>query len=318
MSIKCLECNKEFLHISATHLAKHNMTVAQYKEKHGVSPLFDPAVGEKISKKNAAKRPEVRAKISSTVRGLWEDGNYVNRINGMTGKVGPLSSRYIPENHTIEALCEKNYKELLSLFQDVGICSRCGKTLEEGKINIHHVDEAHSNFLPSNLEPLCVSCHMEYHYGIRKQNFIIITKIFQFAAAHRLPNHPGKCFNWHGHEWKLEVSVKKRIDRKTGMVLDFSDLKRVVTKNIINVLDHDTVNSYIPNSTAENILEWVWNQLMFDGLLKGIYEIRVWESPTSYATIDVPCMLSLFTSHVEENHLEEFEKLIGEKIIENA
>jgi 6-pyruvoyltetrahydropterin/6-carboxytetrahydropterin synthase len=35
-----------------------------------------------------------------------------------------------------------------------------------------------------------------------------VTRTFHFEAAHRLPWHPGKCGNWHGHSYRLEVSVE--------------------------------------------------------------------------------------------------------------
>ena len=43
-----------------------------------------------------------------------------------------------------------------------------------------------------------------------------IGKLFKFEAAHRLPNHPGKCKNLHGHSYKLEVVVNGEVNFFSG------------------------------------------------------------------------------------------------------
>jgi 6-pyruvoyltetrahydropterin/6-carboxytetrahydropterin synthase len=72
---------------------------------------------------------------------------------------------------------------------------------------------------------------------------IRITKIFHFEMAHALMNYDGLCRNIHGHSYQLEVTVKGNInhhtdDAKKGMVMDFSDLKQIVNKHIIEHYDH--------------------------------------------------------------------------------
>ncbi len=232
-------------------------------------------------------------KISKSVKKKWEEGSYSDRINGMQGKLGPLSGRYDPSIHTIEHKGLYYFNSFLSEFQDISVCSRCKGV--ENKINVHHIDEDHKNFLPSNLEPLCVLCHMSNHYKQVKKPFVTIGKEFTFAAAHQLPNHQGMCQYLHGHEWKLRIELKKRVDFKTGMVMDFSDLKKIVKEHVISILDHNTLNEIIYNPTAENILIWIWEKLMFEGLLKGIYKIHLWESSDSVAVLDQKGMLSVFT-----------------------
>ncbi len=138
------------------------------------------------------------------------------------------------------------------------------------------------------IEKQCFYIHRES----QKQPFITIGKMFTFAACHRLPDYKGPCGRWHGHEWSLLVEIKKRVDEKTGMVLDFSELKKTVTENVIDILDHNVINDTIKNPTAENILIWIWDRLMFDAHLKGIHKITLWETPTSKATMDKKGMLS--------------------------
>lgn len=183
-------------------------------------------------------------------------------------------------------------KKFLENFQEVSICAHCKK--KHKNITIHRVDENSKNFLPSNLEPLCPSCNYDHHKGSRNQPFIKIGKEFSFAGAHKLPNHKGLCKNLHGHEWKLRITIKKRVNKKTGMVMDFSDLKKIVKEHVISKLDHSYLNDTLKNPTAENLLMWIWDRLMFDGLLKGMHSIDLWESKDSVATITYKDVLNMF------------------------
>lgn len=248
-------------------------------------------------KGNPSKNAGVRKQISKTVAKRWKEGRYDKRINGMLGVCGEKHPNWQKENHDPLFLAEKEYVSFLSKFQDVKKCARCGSTTNT--INVHHIDEDHSNFLPSNLEPLCVGCHSAFHYKYQKQPFITVGKIMTFASAHRLPNYKGACNRWHGHEWKIEVRVKKRIDKKTGMVVDFSILKKAIQESIIDVFDHCIINKYIKNPTAENIAIWSWERLMFDSLLKGIDVIVIKETQGSTAYLDKKGMLSVFSENIE-------------------
>jgi 6-pyruvoyltetrahydropterin/6-carboxytetrahydropterin synthase len=72
---------------------------------------------------------------------------------------------------------------------------------------------------------------------------IRITKEFSFEMAHALWNYDGPCRNVHGHSYRLFVTISgipsvDPSDPKNGMVIDFTDLKNIVKKEIINVFDH--------------------------------------------------------------------------------
>ncbi len=81
-----------------------------------------------------------------------------------------------------------------------------------------------------------------------------ITKQFHFEAAHVLWNYDGACKNIHGHSYKLYVTVKGRAlddagNPKHGMLMDFSVLKKIVNKLIIEPYDHALlVNSHTPHA----------------------------------------------------------------------
>jgi len=90
---------------------------------------------------------------------------------------------------------------------------------------------------------------------------IRITKRFSFETGHALYGYDGKCKNVHGHSYKLFVTVigKPNTDTtnvKYGMVIDFSDLKKIVKEEVVDVFDHATVfNKNTPHIELARELE---------------------------------------------------------------
>ena len=90
---------------------------------------------------------------------------------------------------------------------------------------------------------------------------IRITKQFNFETGHALYGYDGKCKNVHGHSYKLSVTVigKPITDNsqvKYGMVIDFSDLKKIVKEEVVDVFDHATVfNKNTPHIELANELK---------------------------------------------------------------
>jgi 6-pyruvoyltetrahydropterin/6-carboxytetrahydropterin synthase len=75
---------------------------------------------------------------------------------------------------------------------------------------------------------------------------IRITKQFSFETGHALYGYDGKCKNVHGHSYRLDVTVigapiSNASNVKYGMVIDFSDLKKIVKEEIVDIFDHATV-----------------------------------------------------------------------------
>ena len=75
---------------------------------------------------------------------------------------------------------------------------------------------------------------------------IRITKQFSFEAGHALYGYDGKCKNVHGHSYKLSVTVignpiTDTENVKLGMVIDFGDLKKIVSEEIVDKFDHATI-----------------------------------------------------------------------------
>ncbi len=66
--------------------------------------------------------------------------------------------------------------------------------------------------------------------------------------AHALWNYDGPCRNIHGHSYRLEVTVKGPVGQDTGspklgMVMDFSELEKIVKTIVVDVYDHSVVIS---------------------------------------------------------------------------
>ncbi|AKU90985.1 6-carboxytetrahydropterin synthase QueD [Vulgatibacter incomptus] len=100
---------------------------------------------------------------------------------------------------------------------------------------------------------------------------------FLFSAAHRLPFHKGVCFRMHGHNYKLLVTVEREVDPATGMVMDFEDLRLQVWEHALDRCDHHTLNDFLENPTAENIVVWMWGELA--PKIPGLKEIVLFETP---------------------------------------
>ncbi len=79
-------------------------------------------------------------------------------------------------------------------------------------------------------------------------SIIRVTREFSFEMAHVLKGYDGPCRNVHGHSYRLFVTVRGEPindsrSPKNGMVMDFTDLKEIVLKTIIERFDHSVVMS---------------------------------------------------------------------------
>ena len=111
-----------------------------------------------------------------------------------------------------------------------------------------------------------------------KRPIVYITKKIEFSAAHRLLNEDlsveenqelyGKCYNpnGHGHNYILEVTLRGPISEKTGMIINLTELKKIVNEYVVELLDHKHLNKDVDhfkklNPTAENIVVVIWKIL---------------------------------------------------------
>ncbi|MGE3180619.1 MAG: 6-carboxytetrahydropterin synthase QueD [Phycisphaerae bacterium] len=93
---------------------------------------------------------------------------------------------------------------------------------------------------------------------------VTLCKSFSFEAAHSLPNFPDghKCRRLHGHSFKIDVQVEGEVDKRTGCLIDFGDIK-CAYEPIRAQLDHYHLNEIegLENPTAEILARWLWDRL---------------------------------------------------------
>lgn len=122
---------------------------------------------------------------------------------------------------------------------------------------------------------------------------VAVTKTFTFDAAHHLHCYEGKCKSLHGHTYKLAITISGFVN-EIGLAVDFQDIKQMYKETVESKLDHRYLNEVLPNmnTTAENIIVWIWEQLDTaleeKGLKYGqmrLEELVLYETPTSFATL---------------------------------
>lgn len=154
----------------------------------------------------------------------------------------------------------------------------------------------------SNLPPEVSLTHLRLEelpnfYGEYDGMKTTITRIYEFAAAHRLhvPTLSaeknielfGKCNNeaGHGHNYVLEVTVSGVLDPNTGMLCSILDVDRAVNREVVDRYDHKNLNCDIPEfdnkpTTSEAIAEMIFKRL--DGHIPATLErIRLHETSRS-------------------------------------
>lgn len=70
-----------------------------------------------------------------------------------------------------------------------------------------------------------------------------ITRRLEFDAGHRIPNHNSQCKHLHGHRYAIEITLSGDIITtegvsEQGMVMDFSDVKRIAKERVVDAWDH--------------------------------------------------------------------------------
>ena len=101
-----------------------------------------------------------------------------------------------------------------------------------------------------------------------------ITRRERFSASHRLINQEispeenkklfGKCYNPHGHNYEIFITISGEINEASGMIVDLKDLKKVINDKIIIKIDHNSLNEvdFMKNKipTTENLCIQIWHE----------------------------------------------------------
>ncbi len=99
-----------------------------------------------------------------------------------------------------------------------------------------------------------------------------------FSSAHRLYDYNGQCENFHGHNWKVYVTVKRDSLDPAGMVIDFKVLLDIID-GFLSKLDHQYLNEleYFNglNPTSENVAWIIYNNIAEQIEAKAVKVIKV-------------------------------------------
>ena len=135
---------------------------------------------------------------------------------------------------------------------------------------------------------------------VRLLTMISVTKRIDFCYGHRLLDYDGICKHPHGHNAVAEIEVRTDALDTRNMVVDFSDIKRVVKGWIDRELDHKMILRHDDplvkplqslgepifivdsNPTVERIARLIYDMSREQGL--PVVRVTVWETPTSWAT----------------------------------
>ena len=127
-----------------------------------------------------------------------------------------------------------------------------------------------------------------------------VSREIDFCYGHRLLNYEGKCRYLHGHNGRAVITIEAEKLDDRGMVLDFSDIKKVVSTWIDDNLDHrmllhkndpaidalrkldEPLFLMDENPTAENIARLIHEFTASRGF--PIIETKLWETPRCFAT----------------------------------
>lgn len=95
-----------------------------------------------------------------------------------------------------------------------------------------------------------------------------ISKLFTLEMGHALLGHDGQCKNIHGHSYKLYVVLRGTPRRdsghpKDGMVMDFTDLKRIVQLKILEQFDHALVLNEVTASEVKSTVAAHFEKVVF-------------------------------------------------------
>ena len=131
-----------------------------------------------------------------------------------------------------------------------------------------------------------------------------VTRQMDFCYGHRLLEYEGKCKHLHGHNGRAIISIEAETLDRRGMVMDFSDIKRVVSHWIDENLDHRMIlnreDPAVPflrqlgepvylideNPTAENIAKLIYDFTAERGY--PVVQVDLWETRSCYASYSRP------------------------------
>ena len=131
---------------------------------------------------------------------------------------------------------------------------------------------------------------------------VYLTRRAEFSASHFYHNPKfspeenrrifGKCNNphGHGHNYTLEVTVAGGVDARSGFVIDLKDLKEIMSREVLDGMDHRHLNEEVPEfrdriPTTENLAIAIWNRLVDKVRGAKLYRVRVYETDDLFVDV---------------------------------
>ncbi len=99
-------------------------------------------------------------------------------------------------------------------------------------------------------------------------------------CAHYLPGHQ-KCGVLHGHTYRVEMIIEG--ENKTGMIIDFGDLKGIL-RETLGLYDHRSFNDFLDYPSVENICEMIHRKIA--DRIPLPFALRVWEGKGKWAEME--------------------------------
>ena len=139
-----------------------------------------------------------------------------------------------------------------------------------------------------------------------------VTKVFEFDSAHRVMHEKVKCFNLHGHRFRLELTLGYGKCDPIGYAIDFKEIKRVFGTWIDEHFDHSCILNpkdeelislckenhwklYIMgmgakddcNPSAENLASEILYvaKVLLDGRGVEVVSVRLYETPNCWVDV---------------------------------
>src|ERR1700722_5655791 len=123
---------------------------------------------------------------------------------------------------------------------------------------------------------------------------VYLTRKAEFSASHYYHNPEftpeenarvfGKCNNphGHGHNYTLEVTVKGAVDPKSGFVVDLKQLKDVMSREVLDALDHRFLDKEVSQFLTripppENLATAIWHRMKPNLSAAHLHRVRLYE-----------------------------------------
>lgn len=127
---------------------------------------------------------------------------------------------------------------------------------------------------------------------------LYITRKEHFSSSHKLENPKlskelnedifGKCNNFHGHNYYIEVTLAGTPDIESSYVMDLKLLKKIIHEEIIYKVDHKFLNEVdlfkgvIPTTENMAVIFWKVLEPKVKRINASLYSVKLYETEKNY------------------------------------